>query len=90
MTILSYDDDMTKGAYERACDEFDGDTFREHQESLGGPVLWDASPGVCCAAFQLGACEHTEDFYDEDRDDDPCANDYEPTLVQVQNEDEPF
>jgi hypothetical protein len=22
--------------------------------------LWDADPDVCCAAFQLGACEHTE------------------------------
>lgn len=27
-----------------------------------GPRLWDATPGVCCAAFQLGACSHTEDF----------------------------
>lgn len=25
-----------------------------------GPKLWDATPGVCCAAFQLGACVHTE------------------------------
>lgn len=24
--------------------------------------LWDASEGVCCAYFQLGACAHTEDF----------------------------
>lgn len=24
-----------------------------------GP-LWDAGAGVCCAAFQLGACAHTE------------------------------
>lgn len=24
------------------------------------PILWDADPDVCCAAFQLGACSHTE------------------------------
>ena len=24
-----------------------------------GP-LWDADPTICCAAFQLGACRHTE------------------------------
>jgi hypothetical protein len=27
-----------------------------------GPRLWDADPDVCCAAFQLGACVHTESF----------------------------
>lgn len=37
-----------------------------------GPRLWDATPGVCCAAFQLGACPHTENG-DEGWDDD-----YEP------------
>jgi hypothetical protein len=32
-----------------------------------GPRLWDADPDVCCAAFQLGACAHTEAFdYDDD------------------------
>jgi hypothetical protein len=25
-------------------------------------ALWDADPDVCCAAFQLGACAHTESF----------------------------
>lgn len=34
-----------------------------------GPRLWDADPDVCCAAFQLGACCHTEadesEFYAE-------------------------
>ena len=31
-----------------------------------GPRLWDADPGVCCAAFQLGACSHTESYdYEE-------------------------
>jgi len=30
----------------------DTDTF--------SPVLWDATPGACCAAYQLGACSHTE------------------------------
>lgn len=34
--------------------------FPEIPESDPGPVLWDADPDVCCAAFQLGACSHTE------------------------------
>jgi hypothetical protein len=39
------------------------------------PRLWDATPGVCCAAFQLGACAHTEAFdpYDYDDDADEAA-----------------
>lgn len=39
----------------------------EEAEFAMGPRLWDASPGVCCAAFQLGACCHTE-AYDADID----------------------
>ncbi len=35
--------------------------------------LFDASPGVCCAAYQLGACSHTESFYDYDDDDESEA-----------------
>ena len=33
-------------------------------------ALWDADPEVCCAAFQLGACVHTESYeeYEEDVD----------------------
>lgn len=34
----------------------------EEQEFGQGPRLWDADPDVCCAAFQLGACAHTEAF----------------------------
>lgn len=30
-----------------------------------GPRLWDADPDVCCAAFQLGACCHTEAMDEE-------------------------
>jgi hypothetical protein len=40
---------------------------RADREAEYGPRLWDATPGVCCAAFQLGACPHTEgpdDDYD--------------------------
>lgn len=33
-----------------------------------GPRLWDADPDVCCAAFQLGACAHTEALDDADID----------------------
>lgn len=32
--------------------------------------LWDAGEGVCCAAYQLGACSHTEDFDPSDEDFD--------------------
>ena len=32
----------------------------EEIEFRNGPVLWDADPDVCCAAYQLGACSHTE------------------------------
>jgi hypothetical protein len=35
---------------------------REEIEFGFGPRLWDADPDVCCAAFQLGACVHTEVF----------------------------
>ncbi len=42
----------------------------EEMEYRDGPKLWDADPDVCCAAYQLGACEHTEawdsDFYAEE------------------------
>lgn len=34
--------------------------YNELEEMDFGPRLWDATPGVCCAAFQLGACAHTE------------------------------
>jgi hypothetical protein len=41
--------------------------LHEAEERFGqGPALWDADPDVCCAAFQLGACEHTEAFDPED------------------------
>lgn len=32
-------------------------------------ALWDADPDVCCPAFQLGACAHTEAEQDEDDED---------------------
>lgn len=38
---------------------------REEAEFGFGPRLWDADPDVCCAAFQLGACKHTEGFQEE-------------------------
>lgn len=33
---------------------------QEELEVAFGPRLWDATPGVCCEYFQLGACAHTE------------------------------
>lgn len=46
----------------------------EEMEMRFGPRLWDAGEGVCCAAFQLGACPHTEAF-DEEND---LPMDWEP------------
>lgn len=40
--------------------------IEERDFGQGPPLLWDATPGVCCAAFQLGACAHTEAFSEED------------------------
>jgi hypothetical protein len=64
----------------------------EEADYARGDVLWDATPGVCCAAFQLGACAHTE-AYDLDEDEaaelDAVALSYQvdaPTVL----EDEPF
>lgn len=31
--------------------------------------LWDATPGVCCAYYQLGACAHTEGDMDPEQDE---------------------
>jgi hypothetical protein len=33
----------------------------DDEPGFAGP-LWDADPNVCCAAFQTGACSHTEDY----------------------------
>jgi hypothetical protein len=42
-------------------DEIYGDEITSGPHYMG-PRLWDADPTVCCAAFQLGACAHTEDL----------------------------
>jgi hypothetical protein len=34
--------------------------YAEDADHDMGPRLWDAGEGVCCAAYQLGACAHTE------------------------------
>ena len=46
---------------------------QEERDFGRGPALWDADPDVCCAAFQLGACEHTEGG--EDSADAPLTDD---------------
>lgn len=38
---------------------------QEERDFGRGPILWDADPSVCCAAFQLGACSHTELLADD-------------------------
>ena len=69
--------------------------LQEEMDFAFGPRLWDATPGVCCAAFQLGACSHTEAYqddlyaYDEDLVEAPIPG----PVVQppdVPAEDEPF
>ena len=42
--------------------------YEQDEQDFGASgALWDAGEGVCCAAFQLGACAHTEaqSFEDE-------------------------
>lgn len=48
----------------------------EEMEHQLGPRMWDATPGVCCAYFQTGACSHTE------------AMDWEYELENMHDEDE--
>lgn len=43
----------------------------EEAEFGWGSRLWDADPDVCCAAFQLGACPHTENFDPDEAFGDP-------------------
>jgi hypothetical protein len=59
----------------------------EEREFGRGPRLWDADPDVCCAAFQLGACEHTE-YFDEERDLDELLASLTPVAVEVLGVDE--
>lgn len=49
--------------------------FGERWEDEGaGPLLWDADPDVCCAAFQLGACQHTEGYCDDQHEDEDMSD----------------
>lgn len=72
---------------------------QEERDFGRGPLLWDADPEVCCAAFQLGACIHTEGHeFDEGYDGD--LEPYDGDLLRVVEvvgahvvlgeEDEPF
>ena len=68
-------------------------TTQEQEEAdFGrGPILWDADPAVCCAAFQLGACPHTEGGFDQWEDeaaDEQAFRDAPPAPVAT--DDEPF
>jgi hypothetical protein len=63
----------------------------EEAEFGRGPRLWDADPDVCCAAFQLGACVHTE--ADLDYGFEELLDTFEATLdalVAVDSSEEPF
>jgi hypothetical protein len=51
--------------------------------------LWDADPDVCCAAFQLGACAHTESYVDDQHDEDVAFVPAAPVAAVVTAE-EPF
>ncbi len=39
-----------------------------YEDTFEGPRLWDAGEGVCCAAYQLGACQHTENAAQDAQD----------------------
>lgn len=59
----------------------------EERDFAQGSRLWDGGEGVCCAAFQLGACAHTEGY---DQTDD-LETTYEVPLVDPDAvDDEPF
>lgn len=63
---------------------------QEELEVAFGPRLWDATPGVCCEYFQLGACAHTEAF-DQDEVDELVALDPPVELPEpAVEDDEPF
>lgn len=66
----------------------------EEAEFGFGPRLWDADPEVCCAAFQLGACIHTEGDYPEAdwTPEEWAAAGYEPLApaAAVSQDEEPF
>lgn len=68
--------------------------LNEDQDLMWGPRLWDATPGVCCAYFQLGACQHTEAFNPEDEYGDPVASypipGYPLDAFIAEETDEPF
>lgn len=51
--------------------------------------LWDAGEGVCCAAFQLGACSHTEGAQYEYEDEVEEATIVTVPAVRTESE-EPF
>lgn len=76
--------DLCYGPNHYGEDDFRDDDF--------GPRLWDATPGVCCAAFQLGACDHTEgyDAYDYDDEYDEAAAEQATILATVITAEEPF
>lgn len=48
--------------------------YESEDEFTGGPRLWTADPTACCAAYQLGACSHTEAFeYAESEPEAPLS-----------------
>lgn len=69
---------------------------REYREFYAfGPRLWDANPDVCCAAYQLGACPHTEAFDPYDYDDiadlaEALGRDEREAAETAGHDDEPF
>lgn len=51
---------LDKDCQEAQDDEMPTTHEIEEQDFHFSERLWDAGEGVCCAAFQLGACVHTE------------------------------
>lgn len=61
----------------------------EELEMRYGPRMWDATPGVCCAYLQTGACDHTEAF-NQDEIDELVALDPPTECPAIHVDDVPF
>jgi len=52
--------------------------------------MWDATPDVCCAYLQTGACAHTEGYDPADDDLEPVSTGADEVRYAVEGDDEPF
>jgi len=62
----------------------------EQRETAFTPRMWDATPDVCCAYLQTGACAHTEGYDPADDDLEPVSTGADEVRYAVEGDDEPF